>query len=144
VLLSGLGAVDLKVCDSVWTAPLCCYDWYRNMSPSKCPDYIAALKAEFPEIPAPPAVGVPPMTEHGTVTDPNASNAIIAEQAAAWKAQMQAFMDKLASEQPEKKCSWYQSLASDGATCKIGGTALWMLAAGGGALLVVLAQRRRR
>ena len=132
MLLRGLGAIDLSVCDSVWTAPLCCYDWYRNMATEKCAPFIAAVHAEFPEPPAPAGPPVPPLDSSGRAVDPNAAAIVERQTAENLQAQFQKFMDQLgANLNKPAGCSWYQSKATDG-TCHAGGTFFWLALIGGG------------
>ena len=115
------------------------FGWYPGVN----------LRDQPPNPPAPPPVGVPPINIiTGTNVTPDEAQAIqdrlIAAQTAAWKAQTDALMARVAADIDEKtrECPWYQVMDSSN-VCGIGGWKLWAVALGGAAAAVYIMAGRR-
>ena len=107
------------------------------------------LRDQLPSPPRPPAVGVPVIGTNPTVTGgsnvtPEQAQAIqdklIADEKAAYDAQLKAFMEQTAAgiDERTKPCSWYQTKDEDTGTCNFGSMTLWIVGIGAVAAAVYL------
>ena len=105
----------------------------------------ANLDTNYPQPAAPPAITSPPLTYQKNLPNAEQGAAIqnqqIADQTAAWKAQMQAQMDDLAGKLPTD-CGWYQDQNPETGKCETGGMKLWIALAAASSALILLAVKR--
>jgi hypothetical protein len=140
-----------------------CYDpgrpswypyWLQTLSEEVCNEnqfwgswgkYPGVDYTPLPVPPAPPTVGIPSGTViAGSGATPAEVQAIqdklIADEKAAYDAQVKAFMAKTAAgiDERTKPCSWYQTKNADTGTCDFGSMVLWIVGIGGVAAAVYL------
>jgi hypothetical protein len=133
--------------------------WFDNVTESNCiTNQMAIMLGMFPgvttldplpDLPRPPAVGVPPGSViSGSGATPGQAQAIqdklIADEDAAWKAATQAAINKLAAEEADRQkgCPWYQEMNSSD-VCQTGGWKLVAVAVGGAAAALYFGMGRR-
>jgi hypothetical protein len=123
--------------------------WINNFKEKECDDNRAAMFIGLypgvttleptPPPPVPPVVGTPPADiVAGKNVSPEEAQAItdklIADQTAAWKAQLQTFFTGLATDEEKRQagCNWYETMGA-GDVCAVGGWKLWAVGIAGAA-----------